>query len=183
VSLRVDNAANWTVGAVQGPDVFTLGWGQTDTMGVKPLFTRMQTVDQVLVSGLNTSETMYFDLELGLPIPSSTTDQQQILVTLTASTPVGFVYSLTGDFWAKNMGIGAWSSDWSDASTHTISQAEWEYMVMDGLFILGNNGWTPDSYGGTSKWMWQVTDVPSAVTWHYTIDHESHARERWVILD
>jgi len=183
VSIRCDNTPNWIAGTYQGPDVFILGWGQTVTMGTIPVFNRVTATDTVMIENLTASSSYHFDLEFGLPVPSSTTDQQQITVTLTASTPVGYVYCMSGDFWAKNTGNGVWSTDWSTAAAHTITEAEWKYLVSDNLFTMGQIGWTSAAGTGGRGMYWQVTSFSPPQTWLHGQDYANYTKARWVVLD
>jgi len=185
VSIRCENTTDWINGISQGPDVFTLGWGQTGVMGTMPAFSRIHVTNTVMLESLAVSSSFGFDLELGLPLPSSTTNVQQTTVTLTASSPVGYLYSMTGDFWAKNIGNGAYSDDWSGPTNHVISETEWEALVLDGIIQPSTKGWAP----GTSMpcyniyaWLWFSEDV-GAGFWNYECGGKAANHPRWVVLD
>jgi len=182
VSIRCDNTAVWTAGGAQADDVFTLGWGQTALMGTMPAFVQIQNSDSILVESLGTGLDFMFDLEFGLPVPSSTTSQQQIVVTLTASTPVGFIYCLSGDFWAKDYGSGYCSTgqDWALPGHHELTQTEWEFMVLDGILPVDSTGWIHPNT--VSCFYWKVISTNPPGTWPFS-QHAQGSYSRWVVLD
>jgi len=185
ISIHCDNTTDWTAGSSQGPDVFTMAWGQTTVLGVMPSFSRIHATDNVMVESLAVGTSYSFDLEVGLPVPSSTTNQQQILVTLTASTPVGYSYCMTGDFWAKNIGNGAYSDDWSSETNHVISQSEWESLVLDGIIAPSTKGWAPGTgmpCYNTTAWLWFSEDIGFGF-WNYECSSKGANHPRWVVLE
>lgn len=78
------DSARWTPGTAPGPDVFVVGWGQTQTQGVQPAYTVITTSGVPLVTGLGSSATFGFDLQYSAPTASTDPSEQRVTVIIGA---------------------------------------------------------------------------------------------------
>ncbi len=88
VSISVSSSLHWFPGEEAGEETFYLGWGQTQTQGVEPIFTPLSSLPLPLINNLSPGENFQFDLKFQAPTSTSYPGvEETINVNLIASSP------------------------------------------------------------------------------------------------